>query len=278
MAEINGGYILTSRKLINSPIMKKPPNYLKVWIYLLSKASFQKHGNLERGQGFCSIPELIEVCTHYAGARPIRATKKEIWGILEWLRNPHEGNYGGNTKGTMIETTKVTHGFVYTVVKYNYYQDPNNYEGNNEGNNEKPTKEQRKGQQGNNINKNGLKNEKNEKKKELVSKDTRGTSEPHRKIIETWNSLPIQNIKTINSGTNRYKMLNARIKEYGIDEVVKAISNIDESSFLKGQSKNGWTITFDWFIKPNNFIKVYENNYSDDRGDKTIKTREVADF
>jgi len=32
---------------------------------------------------------------------------------------------------------------------------------------------------------------------------------------------------------------------------------------LKGQNNKGWTITFDWFIKPNNFIKVLEGNYKD---------------
>lgn len=109
--------------------------------------------------------------------------------------------------------------------------------------------------------------------KELVSKDTRGTNEPHSKIIELWNSLPVQNIKYIKSETNRYKMLNARIKQYGLDEVVKSIKNIDESSFLKGDNKRGWIITFDWFLKPNNFVKVHENNYADNPGDKTIKNK-----
>ena len=36
---------------------------------------------------------------------------------------------------------------------------------------------------------------------------------------------------------------------------------INESDFLKGQNKRGWTVTFDWFIKPNNFIKVLEDTY-----------------
>ena len=58
-------------------------------------------------------------------------------------------------------------------------------------------------------------------------------------------------------------MLKARIADYGVDDVIKAIENIRCSSFLRGKGNKGWTITFDWFVKPNNFIKVLEGNYSD---------------
>lgn len=85
-------------------------------------------------------------------------------------------------------------------------------------------------------------------------------------IIEKWNSLKLQRLVSINQGTNRYKLLNARIKEYGVEGILKAIDNINNSSFLKGQNKNNWTITFDWLIRPNNFIKVLEGNYSDKEG------------
>ena len=45
----------------------------------------------------------------------------------------------------------------------------------------------------------------------------------------------------------------------------QAIESIKESPFLQGQNKRGWIITFDWFIKPNNFIKVLEGNYIDNK-------------
>jgi len=151
---IPGGYILLSRKLINSGIMLKPPDYLKVWIYLLSNASHSDIGNLKRGQGFTSIPNLIEILSYKVGYRTEKPTKKKVWGIIEWLRNPNEGDCEGNTIEPMIETTKVTHGFIYTICKYDIYQTPKNYESNNGGNDEEFTKEQRKERQGNNINKN----------------------------------------------------------------------------------------------------------------------------
>lgn len=57
-------------------------------------------------------------------------------------------------------------------------------------------------------------------------------------------------------------MLRARINEHGLDTVIKAIKSIDQSKFLKGYVSD-FRITIDWFIKPNNFIKVLEGNYND---------------
>lgn len=85
-------------------------------------------------------------------------------------------------------------------------------------------------------------------------------------IIEEWNKLELQNLRSINSNTKRHTSLKARIKEYSLEEVVQAIKSINESSFLKGQNNRGWTITFDWLVKPNNFVKVIEGNYLD-KGD-----------
>ena len=83
----------------------------------------------------------------------------------------------------------------------------------------------------------------------------------YTEIIEAWNLLPVTNIKAI-KGT-RLSMLKARLKDYTIDEVLSAISGIREQPFLLGQNNKGWQITFDWFVKPNNFIKVYEGNYKE---------------
>ena len=80
------------------------------------------------------------------------------------------------------------------------------------------------------------------------------------KVVSEWNSIGVSPIKFIR-GT-RQKMLNARIKEYSEEGVLQAINNIKHSDFLKGQNKNSWVITIDWFLKPNNFIKVYEDNYN----------------
>lgn len=82
-------------------------------------------------------------------------------------------------------------------------------------------------------------------------------------VIEEWNKLNLQKVISVNAGTTRNTLLNARLKEYGLEKVLEAIRSIDKSSFLKGQNKNGWVVTFDWFLKPSNFTKVLEGNYLD---------------
>lgn len=84
-----------------------------------------------------------------------------------------------------------------------------------------------------------------------------------RRVVEAWNSLGINPIMKITGSSTRGGMLRARISEYGVDAVVNAIAQINDSSFLKGQNKNGWTVSFDWFVRPNNFLKVMEGRYSD---------------
>jgi|GEM_PF-1926293 len=85
-----------------------------------------------------------------------------------------------------------------------------------------------------------------------------------KQVAEHWNRMTegtsIAKVSKISRSSNRYKSLSARIREYGYDEVVQAIDRIARSDFLCGRSKE-WVITFDWFLKPNNFIKVHDGNY-----------------
>ncbi len=84
-----------------------------------------------------------------------------------------------------------------------------------------------------------------------------------RRIVEAWNSLGLQQLTKVTGTSKRGGMLRARVNEYGVDAVLRAIENIRGSPFLKGQGERGWVITFEWFVKPNNFIKVLENNYEE---------------
>ena len=84
-----------------------------------------------------------------------------------------------------------------------------------------------------------------------------------QRIIDAWNGAGLNEIKGIRAGSNRYKMLNSRLKEYGEKQILEAIEKAKTSPFLKGQNKKGWVITFDWFLKPNNFIKVLEGNFDE---------------
>ena len=100
-----------------------------------------------------------------------------------------------------------------------------------------------------------------------VSEDTVRQAEV-RRAIAAWNQLEncgIARVSKLTSSSRRYKMLSARIGEYSIEEVLKAIGKVSQSRFLQGKTRSSrqWLITFDWFVRPNNFPKVLEGNYDD---------------
>ena len=68
--------------------------------------------------------------------------------------------------------------------------------------------------------------------------------------------------------SKREQAVKARIRQNQMKDILEAIENIRHSSFLQGQNKDGWMITFDWFLRPGNFAKVFEGNYLDKSGNK----------
>lgn len=102
----------------------------------------------------------------------------------------------------------------------------------------------------------------------IVSKDTIRQTDVQR-IIDEWNTLEEFGINPVKRMTSkREQAVKARIRQNHMDDILEAIENIRHSSFLQGQNKEGWMITFDWFLKPGNFAKVFEGNYLDESGNK----------
>ena len=131
-----------------------------------------------------------------------------------------------------------------------------------------------------------IKNIRNKEDKNIyiVSNDTICQTQDVRRVVDKWNELEkygIASIKKLTSSSNRYRMLNARIKQFSLDDVLTAIENIKDSSFLQGKSdsRRPWVITFDWFVKPNNFPKVLEGQYSDKKdGQNRSGQKSVTDM
>lgn len=118
-------------------------------------------------------------------------------------------------------------------------------------------------------------NTESESNADTVSKDTVCRTDVQR-VIEAWNKLEsygVKGVTRVNSETKRYFSLTARMKQYGIDDVLKAIEHVKNSDFLCGKNNKGWTITFDWFVLPNNFIKVLEGNYENVSGNRMMDDR-----
>ena len=115
--KIPGGYILLARKMLESAVMDKPPLYLKLWTWMLLQAKFKEDKKLQRGQFITSIHDMQEAMSHYVGYRKVTPTKRQIRSIYERFN-----------EASMTVTTKVTGGLLITILKYEEYQDPKNYE------------------------------------------------------------------------------------------------------------------------------------------------------
>jgi predicted phage replisome organizer len=105
-----------------------------------------------------------------------------------------------------------------------------------------------------------------EKEYKRISKDILCPTQDVERAIDEWNNLPepITKVHKMSPTSKRYKMLKARIKEYGIEMVIDAIRKVYDSDFLR---QSTW-FNFDWFVCPNNFIKVSDGNY-DNKNSKT---------
>ena len=84
-----------------------------------------------------------------------------------------------------------------------------------------------------------------------------------QKVIDSWNAMAertgLKKLTKLTAGSNRYKWLKARIIEYGMDDVLRAISMIPDCTYILDK---GW-FNFEWFVRPSNFPKVLEGNYLD---------------
>lgn len=81
-----------------------------------------------------------------------------------------------------------------------------------------------------------------------------------QRVVNAWNEAGLKRIVKLDPNSTRAKSLVARIRDYGVDTVIETIKTIPESDFLMGRVRD-FEITFDWFVKPNNFPKVLEGNY-----------------
>ncbi len=232
---IPGGYILLSRKLIESEIWKKPPLYIKVWIYLLCRAQHNDYKNLKRGQLITSIPEIQEGCSWQIGYRKVKPSKDQVFQVIEWLRDPIGKNSRKgcahvcehNTKATMITTTKAMQGLLINIDNYAFYQDPKNYESNDVSTDEKVTKATSKQRQPDNINKND-KNDNNNtstsfssEKEERSAVDAPKNNEIIAELVDFY-----RNIEGIIPEKSDYSFIGRLYNEHGYDKVLEKLNEL----------------------------------------------------
>ncbi|MDR2002381.1 MAG: hypothetical protein LBQ74_05060 [Prevotella sp.] len=119
---IKGGYILQPRAISESAISKAPPCVRETWAYLIreansSQTTYAGH-TVKRGQLFRNYREIREALSWTVGARIERYSEAQVKHTMNVLR------IAGR-----ITTRKYPRGILITICNYDYYQNPDNYEG-----------------------------------------------------------------------------------------------------------------------------------------------------
>lgn len=83
----------------------------------------------------------------------------------------------------------------------------------------------------------------------------------YQSIINKWNEICVSFPKVTSLSEARKKAINARLKTYTVDDLIKAFNLAEESDFLKGKNDRNWSANFDWIIKDTNLAKVLDGNY-----------------
>jgi len=123
------GYVMLARKIQNGWIAHAAPVAREIWIWLFRNANYtDKRVNgftIKRGQLLCKTEQIQEELSWYVGYRKKRYSRRQCEGSMKVL-----------AKERMIERTKVPGGTLVTILNYDKYQDPKNYENTLEGTDE----------------------------------------------------------------------------------------------------------------------------------------------
>ena len=152
--KIKGGYYIKARRIQESEIAHSPPHVREIWDWLLREANHKdvtKHGQtFKRGQVIATYSEIQDALHWMIGWRKMTYSKWDCEKAMKVL-----------VKATMITTRKTTRGMIITLLNYDKYQNPENYESHTSDH----TIATRKPQSTDTINK----NEKNDKERNILS-------------------------------------------------------------------------------------------------------------
>ena len=260
------GWVKIHRDLLDNELWSdKPFTKGQAWVDLLLLANHRDKNALlgnctelvERGSLITSELKLME---RWGWGR------KKVKLFLNFLESQKMIERNANNKRTAI-----------TIVNYGFYQDCD-LEKEQQKNIKGTAKEQRMDSTGT------AKEHKQERKKERMKDyiDTDVSIKQHsiQSIIDAWNQLEPYGIKMIyriNPGSKRCTSLIALLEQFGEEKVIQAVDKVKQSDFLQGKTDTRFSLNFDWFINPNNFVKVLEGKY-DERHDKKPATKNNNNF
>ena len=260
------GWVKIHRDLLDNELWSdKPFTKGQAWVDLLLLANHRDKNALlgnctelvERGSLITSELKLME---RWGWGR------KKVKLFLNFLESQKMIERNANNKRTAI-----------TIVNYGFYQDCD-LEKEQQKNIKGTAKEQRMDSTG--TAKEHKQERKKERMKEYIDTDVSIKQQSIQSIIDAWNQLEPYGIKMIyriNPGSKRCTSLIALLEQFGEEKVIQAVDKVKQSDFLQGKTDTRFSLNFDWFINPNNFVKVLEGKY-DERHDKKPATKNNNNF
>lgn len=101
---------------------------------------------------------------------------------------------------------------------------------------------------------------------EITTENTQNTARAHliEKMIVHWNEIIEQQSPKVKTTTARLKRLDKLVETFFSDDLEswkEYCCRIKASTFLMGQGRQGWKVSFDWATDPQNIQKVLEGNF-----------------
>ena len=122
---ISGGYYLKARCIQHAEVATAPPHIREIWDFLLRHANYRNAlvsgRTIKRGECLTSYQAIRDGLSWQVGYRTERYAKNHCETAMNYLK-----------KHSMISTEKTTRGLIVTILNYERYQNPTNYEAYNE--------------------------------------------------------------------------------------------------------------------------------------------------
>ena len=251
---IDGGFYLKARKVQGSWIAKAPPHVREIWDFILLKANYKDCGDVKRGQLLTTYRDIQEGLAWFVGYRKETYKKHHCEIAMKAL-----------TRERMIATAKTTRGLVITVLNYDKYQNPKNYENDGENDNETTMKLQPT----DTIRKEREEREKGNRDSDGAEAPVASPDCPHEQIISIYHEALPQSPRVKRWGEPSRKMLRARWNEdrqrQALEWWKEFFAGVATSDFLTGRVNGSkaepFVASLNWLLKPMNMEKVLNGNY-----------------
>lgn len=92
--------------------------------------------------------------------------------------------------------------------------------------------------------------------------DTDNKSKKAQEILDLYHKTCPSLPKVLKLTDKRIKLVNARLKDYSIEQITEVFKKAESSEFLRNGTDTWKGADFEWILNTNNFVKIMEGNYT----------------